>query len=91
MHHPFTAPHVDDLEHGRSIADSRALAYDMVYNGSEIGGGSLHDSPTPHRTQEFLCNGFEQCLGFAIDVMTYSVPLERVSWALHHGNMLEAA
>ena len=45
MHHPFTAPNVDDLAHGRSIGDSRALAYDMVYNGSEIGGGGLHESP----------------------------------------------
>ncbi|KAJ7967614.1 Aspartate--tRNA ligase [Quillaja saponaria] len=33
LHHPFTAPNSEDM--------TRALAYDMVYNGVEIGGGSL--------------------------------------------------
>ncbi|MCL7027025.1 hypothetical protein MKW94_025209 [Papaver nudicaule] len=38
LHHPFTAPHPDDME---DLSSARALAYDMVYNGVEIGGGSL--------------------------------------------------
>ncbi|KAL2650098.1 hypothetical protein R1flu_018226 [Riccia fluitans] len=38
LHHPFTAPHPDDME---DLKTARALAYDMVYNGVEIGGGSL--------------------------------------------------
>ncbi|CAJ1936846.1 unnamed protein product [Sphenostylis stenocarpa] len=38
LHHPFTAPNPDDMN---DLASARALAYDMVYNGVEIGGGSL--------------------------------------------------
>ncbi|KAL0387087.1 UNVERIFIED_CONTAM: Aspartate--tRNA ligase, chloroplastic/mitochondrial [Sesamum radiatum] len=38
LHHPFTAPNPDDM---KDLASARALAYDMVYNGVEIGGGSL--------------------------------------------------
>eukprot|EP00887_Chlorella_sp_A99_P008037 scaffold12.g8037.t1 len=41
LHHPFTAPRPEDLEGGGQLADARALAYDLVYNGVEIGGGSL--------------------------------------------------
>ncbi|KAG8650531.1 aspartate--tRNA ligase, chloroplastic/mitochondrial isoform X1 [Manihot esculenta] len=38
LHHPFTAPKPEDME---DLSSARALAYDMVYNGVEIGGGSL--------------------------------------------------
>lgn len=38
LHHPFTAPNPEDID---DLASARALAYDMVYNGVEIGGGSL--------------------------------------------------
>ncbi|KAK2439497.1 aspartate--tRNA ligase, chloroplastic/mitochondrial [Trifolium repens] len=38
LHHPFTAPNPEDI---KDLASARALAYDMVYNGVEIGGGSL--------------------------------------------------
>lgn len=38
LHHPFTAPNPEDMN---NLASARALAYDMVYNGVEIGGGSL--------------------------------------------------
>ncbi|XP_061344949.1 aspartate--tRNA ligase, chloroplastic/mitochondrial [Gastrolobium bilobum] len=38
LHHPFTAPNPEDMN---ELASARALAYDMVYNGVEIGGGSL--------------------------------------------------
>ncbi|PRW57769.1 aspartate--tRNA ligase [Chlorella sorokiniana] len=40
LHHPFTAPNPEDLEKG-DLRNARALAYDLVYNGVEIGGGSL--------------------------------------------------
>ncbi|CAL4947637.1 unnamed protein product [Urochloa decumbens] len=38
LHHPFTAPNPDDMS---DLPSARALAYDMIYNGVEIGGGSL--------------------------------------------------
>ena len=42
LHHPFTAPHPDDVAAaGGDLRGARALAYDLVYNGVEIGGGSL--------------------------------------------------
>ena len=57
VHHPFTAPHPDDL----SLLDTRpedvrALAYDVVMNGTELGGGSIriHDSAMQSRILEKL-------------------------------------
>lgn len=42
LHHPFTAPNPDDVAAaGGDLRNARAQAYDMVYNGVEIGGGSL--------------------------------------------------
>ncbi|KAG8052858.1 hypothetical protein GUJ93_ZPchr0001g30487 [Zizania palustris] len=38
LHHPFTAPNPEDIN---DLPSARALAYDMIYNGVEIGGGSL--------------------------------------------------
>lgn len=40
MHHPFTAPCQEYLEGKCDARQATALAYDMVYNGSEIGGAS---------------------------------------------------
>jgi aspartyl-tRNA synthetase len=42
VNHPFTAPHPDDLPFLETAPEKvRALAYDMVLNGTELGGGSL--------------------------------------------------
>jgi aspartyl-tRNA synthetase len=46
VHHPFTAPNPDDIEKLDSDPRSvRALAYDVIMNGTELGGGSIriHD------------------------------------------------
>ena len=40
VHHPFTAPLPEDLASG-DLCNARAHAYDLVYNGVEVGGGSL--------------------------------------------------
>ncbi|MFN2604012.1 MAG: aspartate--tRNA ligase [Gemmatimonadaceae bacterium] len=42
VHHPFTSPHPDDMEKLESDPLSvRALAYDVIMNGTELGGGSI--------------------------------------------------
>lgn len=38
LHHPFTAPHPEDID---DLKTARAQAYDLIYNGTEVGGGSL--------------------------------------------------
>jgi aspartyl-tRNA synthetase len=45
VHHPFTAPHPDDVRLlDREPWKARALAYDLVLNGTELGGGSIRIS-----------------------------------------------
>lgn len=41
LHHPFTAPHPSSVGSNGDIRNATAMAYDLVYNGIEIGGGSL--------------------------------------------------
>jgi aspartyl-tRNA synthetase len=80
MHHPFTAPKQDDI----ALLDSdpasvRANAYDMVINGTEVGGGSIriHDRPT----QQLMFNhlGFSEDearkqFGFLMEAFEYGAP-----------------
>ena len=51
-HHPFTAPHPDDLQRLEAEPfECRALHYDAVYNGAELGSGSIRiTDPVLQRT-----------------------------------------
>ena len=56
-HHPFVLPHPDDASKLDSDpASVRGLAYDLVYNGSELGSGSIriHDPALQRRVLELL-------------------------------------
>ncbi|NOT36829.1 MAG: aspartate--tRNA ligase [Saprospiraceae bacterium] len=84
MHHPFTSPLAEDL-HKMSSADNkiiesiRAAAYDLVLNGTELGGGSIriHDKELQSRNFELL--GFtkeeaESQFGFILGAFEYGAP-----------------
>jgi len=80
MHHPFTSPIEDDmdrLEHDPGRV--RAQAYDLVLNGSEIGGGSIriHDNALQQRM--FRALGISdadarQRFGFFLEALEYGTP-----------------
>ena len=80
MHHPFTSPHDDDLE--RIDADPgrlRAKAYDLVLNGSEIGGGSIriHDATLQRKIFSLLNISDEEArlrFGFFLEALEYGTP-----------------
>jgi aspartyl-tRNA synthetase len=60
VHHPFTAPHPDDV----ALLDSepwkaRALAYDLVLNGTELGGGSIRISDPAVQSRIFRLLGID--------------------------------
>lgn len=89
MHHPFTSPHPEDLpllekEPGRV----RALAYDLVLNGVEVGGGSIriHDPRLQARVFRLLGIGEEEQrekFGFFLEALEYGAPPHGgIAWGL---------
>jgi aspartyl-tRNA synthetase len=80
LHHPFTAPSVDDPEALRANpGEALSRAYDMVLNGSEIGGGSIriHDQKTQAAVFELLGISEEEAeekFGFLLEALQYGCP-----------------
>ena len=80
MHHPFTAPRNDDPQALKaSPGDAIAKAYDMVLNGSEIGGGSvrIHRQEMQSTVFELLGIGAEEAqkkFGFLLDALKFGAP-----------------
>ncbi|MBV9697877.1 MAG: aspartate--tRNA ligase [Gammaproteobacteria bacterium] len=80
MHHPFTAPQVDDPAALRAQpAAALAKAYDMVLNGSEIGGGSVRIHRQEMQSTVFELLGIEPAearlkFGFLLDALRYGAP-----------------
>jgi len=80
MHHPFTAPIDEDVPKLKTEPDRvRAKAYDLVLNGSEIGGGSLriYQRELQSAMFEVLKIGEEEAMakfGFLLDALTYGAP-----------------
>ena len=80
LHHPFTSPRVDSLEQLReSPASCLSRAYDMVLNGTEVGGGSIriHRSELQSAVFELLGIGPEEAqakFGFLLEALKYGCP-----------------
>ncbi|MHC9016701.1 aspartate--tRNA ligase [Stenotrophomonas bentonitica] len=80
LHHPFTAPAVDDIADLRANAKTAvSRSYDMVLNGNEIGGGSIriHRSDMQSVVFELLGIGAEEAegkFGFLLDALRFGAP-----------------
>ena len=76
LHHPFTAPHPDDVA---DLKTARAVAYDIVLNGYEIGGGSLRIYQPEVQKQVFETIGLstqaaQDKFGFLLEAFEYGTP-----------------
>jgi len=77
LHHPFTAPKGEfDPE---NPGEARAEAYDLVWNGVEIGGGSIRINKPELQSQIFAALGIsteeaEERFGFLLDALKYGAP-----------------
>jgi len=80
LHHPFTAPSVNDADALRADpCNALSRAYDMVLNGSEIGGGSIriHDQNIQAAVFDLLGIGKEEAeekFGFLLTALQYGCP-----------------
>ena len=80
MHHPFTMPMEEDLDMLTSQPEKvRAQAYDIVLNGTEIGGGSVRIFQSDVQEQMFKALGFTledayERFGFLLNAFKYGVP-----------------
>jgi aspartyl-tRNA synthetase len=76
LHHPFTAPKPEDLN---DLKTARAQAYDLVYNGVEVGGGSLRIYQKDIQEQVFEAIGLSkeeayEKFGFLLDAFEFGTP-----------------
>jgi aspartyl-tRNA synthetase len=80
VNHPFTAPHPDDLHLLDAAPErARALAYDLVLNGTELGGGSLRIADPALQRRIFGLLGIsetvaEQRFGFLLEGLRAGAP-----------------
>ncbi|MDP3534584.1 MAG: aspartate--tRNA ligase [Halomonas sp.] len=79
LHHPFTAPSCSPEALKEDPAKALSRAYDMVLNGTELGGGSIriHDQAMQSTVFEILGIGKEEAqekFGFLLDALQYGAP-----------------
>ena len=80
MHHPFTSPRAEDLDRLETApGEVRARAYDLVLNGTEIGGGSIriHDQALQQRIFRLLKITDEEAqlrFGFFLEALKHGTP-----------------
>lgn len=81
-HHPFTSPHEEDIKSGALWNDKgsvRALAYDIVLNGTELGSGSIRIHRQDVQAEIFRTLGMSneeahERFGFFLDALEYGTP-----------------
>lgn len=76
LHHPFTAPHPDDTD---DLTTARAQAYDLAFNGFEVGGGSvrIHQPDLQAKVFETIGISAEEAqnkFGFLLEAFEYGAP-----------------
>ncbi|HEV2333786.1 MAG TPA: aspartate--tRNA ligase [Gammaproteobacteria bacterium] len=80
LHHPFTAPRIDDPEAlAKDPAGIRSRAYDMVLNGTELGGGSIRIHRQDMQSAVFRMLGINdeearEKFGFLLDALKFGCP-----------------
>jgi len=80
VHHPFTSPHEDDMDKlGSDPGKVRALAYDVVLNGTELGGGSIRIHRPDVQSRVFEVMGMSEVearekFGFLLDALSFGAP-----------------
>ncbi|MGA8137819.1 MULTISPECIES: aspartate--tRNA ligase [Pseudomonas] len=79
LHHPFTAPKCSPEELAANPATALSRAYDMVLNGTELGGGSIRIHRKEMQQAVFRLLGIseaeqEEKFGFLLDALKYGAP-----------------
>ena len=79
LHHPFTSPAAPQEFDPERAGEARALAYDIVWNGQEMGGGSIRISDTALQQKVFEAIGIgpdeaRDRFGFLLDALRYGAP-----------------
>lgn len=80
IHHPFTSPYEEDIEFLETDpAKVRAKAYDIVLNGTEVGGGSIRIHSSELQSRIFKLLGFsekqaKERFGFLLEAFKYGTP-----------------
>jgi aspartyl-tRNA synthetase len=79
VHHPFTAPSCDSEELEKQPLEALSRAYDMVLNGTELGGGSIRINKPDMQQAVFRVLGIDETeadekFGFLLDALKYGCP-----------------
>ncbi len=81
MHHPFTSPCIEDMDKLKSgdLGSVKSIAYDIVYNGTELGGGSVRIHSSEVQSEIFRALGLteqeaKEKFGFMVNALQYGTP-----------------
>ena len=81
MHHPFTSPNLEDMEKLKNgdLGNVNSIAYDIVYNGTELGGGSVRIHTPEVQKEVFKALGLSdevvrEKFGFMVNAFKYGTP-----------------